>query len=81
MNDDSANAPTIERPGPTCPICFRDLEMRVELRTKTGKVAVALTCARHGSFPNGWQSALNDTARAARWAERRRVLAQRSQSR
>ena len=72
MSDDG-NA--IVRPAPTCPVCKRDLEMRAEMRLN-GKVTVALVCARHGSFPNGWRQSMLNTGRAMQWAARQRQLQQ-----
>lgn len=60
---------------PTCPRCFRDLEARVEAKAN-GKVHIALTCAVHGSFPQGWRPKFLDHARAAQWAARQRQLQQ-----
>lgn len=63
---------------PTCPHCFRDLEMRAEMRAANGHVRVTLACPRHGSFPRGWRPKFLDTARAAQWAARERARQQRS---
>lgn len=60
---------------PTCPQCHRDLELRVETRIN-GRVHVALACARHGSFPQGWQPKFLGTAQAMRWAAQRRAIQQ-----
>lgn len=65
------------RPSPICPRCARDLEARVEMRVN-GKVSIALTCARHGSFPQGWRSKFLDETQAATWAVRQRQLKQRT---
>lgn len=74
----SNNAPVVQsqRSTPTCPQCARDLEARVEMRAN-GKVHIALTCPRHGSFPNGWRPKFLDHARAMAWANRQRLLKQR----
>ena len=82
MSDEANDNATqgITYPAPTCPHCYRDLEMRVEMR-HAGKVHVALACARHGSFPNGWQPKLTSAGYAARWAERQRMLRARMQGR
>lgn len=59
------------RATPTCPRCNRDLEARVEMK-QNGRVTIALTCTRHGSFPNGWRPKFLDYARAMQWAARQR---------
>lgn len=74
MSDDGNDTtPTIApvRSTPTCPHCPRDLELRIEQKAN-GKVHVALTCPRHGSFPRGWRPKFLDNARAQAWAERQR---------
>ena len=60
-----------QRTTPACPKCARDLEARIEMRMN-GKVHIALTCARHGSFPQGWRPKFLDATRAQVWAERER---------
>jgi hypothetical protein len=72
-NDDPKQANIVSAPAPTCPLCFRDLEMRVEMQ-HAGKIHVALACARHGSFPNGWQPRLTSHGRALQWATRQQDL-------
>lgn len=75
MSDEQARVQGV-RPSPTCPICYRDLEVRVEARGG-GKVHIALACVRHGSFPKGWRPKFIDHARAAAWAARQQQLTRR----
>lgn len=76
MTADPPGRITPTRPTPTCPICTRDLEARVEAKVN-GRISIALVCARHGSFPHGWRPKFIDATVGEAWVARQRQRQQR----